>query len=553
MIQRIVIIGTGGLAYDILDIVEACNRISRQWEIVGFLDDGRPSGSLYHGYQILGRIDEAARQKDCRFILAVGSDKSYVDRQDLIRRTGLVRDDFATLIHPNASVSRLATIGNGVYVSHGVAISASVIIGDHVSLSPGCLVGHDSLVGDYTVAAPGACISGFVDVAPSCYIGARAVIRQKIRIGTKALVGMGAAVIRDVPPMLTVVGNPARPLVQRNIDLGRPKLPRIDVIVPCYNYAHYLKACVESVLNQEGVDPRVLILDDASPDNTAEVGMELARRDTRVEFRRHVVNCGHIPTFNEGLQWAGGEFLLLLSADDLLLPGALQRATDIFRKHPKVTLVHGNAIMSDEIANFKQPIITDPSYKLMTGQAFLEASCRDGKNHVFTPTAIVRTEMQKALGGYRRELLHTGDMEMWLRHAVQGDVAEVAAHQALYRVHGKNMSAQYNDLNEIQQHWFALAAIFREHWEKIVDAPRLRAQIIEMFGKEIFYMGNTFFDAGNVEGCQRCLDVALQINPAIASSPAYRRLELKRRLGPKVWSMLRSMVRIFTRPEPVSL
>ena len=101
---------------------------------------------------------------------------------------------------------------------------------------------------------------------------------------------------------------------------------RIDVIVPCYNYARYLRGCVQSVLRQEGVQVRVLIIDDFSPDHTPEVGRALAEEDSRVEYRRHPQNARHIATYNEGFEWAAGGATLRLSADDLLTPGALFRA-----------------------------------------------------------------------------------------------------------------------------------------------------------------------------------------------------------------------------------
>ncbi|MFB2604086.1 glycosyltransferase family 2 protein, partial [Rhizobium phaseoli] len=108
-------------------------------------------------------------------------------------------------------------------------------------------------------------------------------------------------------------------------------MQRVDVVIPCYNYAHFLEECVESVLAQAGVDVRVLILDDCSPDNTPEVGMALASRDSRVIYRRHPANKGHIATYNEGIEWAGGDLFLLLSADDYLLAGALGRASELMR------------------------------------------------------------------------------------------------------------------------------------------------------------------------------------------------------------------------------
>src|SRR5919109_5208527 len=103
-------------------------------------------------------------------------------------------------------------------------------------------------------------------------------------------------------------------------------MSRVDVIIPCYNYARYLRQCVESVLTQSAVQVRALIIDDASTDDSAAVGSALAAEDARVEFRRHAVNHGHLTTYNEGLEWSAGDYTLLISADDLLVPGALNRA-----------------------------------------------------------------------------------------------------------------------------------------------------------------------------------------------------------------------------------
>src|SRR5207244_808119 len=83
--------------------------------------------------------------------------------------------------------------------------------------------------------------------------------------------------------------------------------------------------CIRSILAQEGVDVRVLLMDDASTDSTEWVGRRLAA-DARVEYRRHSVNRGHIATYNEALALMTGDYCLILSADDLLTPGALMRA-----------------------------------------------------------------------------------------------------------------------------------------------------------------------------------------------------------------------------------
>src|SRR5690242_18271368 len=123
-------------------------------------------------------------------------------------------------------------------------------------------------------------------------------------------------------------------------------MARVDVFVPSYNYGRFLRECVGSALSQDGVDVRVLILDDCSADDTPQVGRALAAADPRVEYRRHPANRGHIATYNEGIDWLSSEYCLLLSADDALVPGALARAAAVMDRHPEVGLTYGLAIVT---------------------------------------------------------------------------------------------------------------------------------------------------------------------------------------------------------------
>jgi sugar O-acyltransferase (sialic acid O-acetyltransferase NeuD family) len=212
MTRPIMILGTGGGAHDVLDVIEAINACRPTWNVVGFLDDARPKGSRHLGLEVLGPLFEARRHGDCSFVNAIGGEKSYRLLPEILASTGLGTDLFTTLIHPSASVSHRARLGRGVLVNHGVAVGGGTVVGDCITLGPGAIVGHDSVVGDHSVLAPGAVLSGLVVVDRNCYIGARAVIRQGLRIGEQSLVGMGAVVVREVDSGSTVVGNPARPL-----------------------------------------------------------------------------------------------------------------------------------------------------------------------------------------------------------------------------------------------------------------------------------------------------------------------------------------------------
>ncbi len=214
--RSVVILGTGGGALDLLDIIDAVNRDTPSWVVAGFLDDAKEGGALVWNLPVLGRLRDASHLADASFINAIGSDRSFRNRPGIIAGTEIAADSFITLVHPLASVSSRARIGRGVSVGPGATIGGGVTIDDHVTICPGAIIGHDSTIGEYSIIAPGAVVSGGVQIEPAGYIGAGAVVRQQLRIGKGALVGMGAVVVHDVAPGTTVVGNPARLYPSRN-------------------------------------------------------------------------------------------------------------------------------------------------------------------------------------------------------------------------------------------------------------------------------------------------------------------------------------------------
>src|SRR5260370_35742498 len=117
--------------------------------------------------------------------------------------------------------------------------------------------------------------------------------------------------------------------------------PTVSVIIPCYNYGRYLKECLNSVLEQQGVCLDVIIIDDASSDGSDQIVRRLGAQDTRIRTICHAANQGHIATYNEGIAEVIGDYTVLLSADDLLTPGCLARATSLMEEHPSVGLTYG--------------------------------------------------------------------------------------------------------------------------------------------------------------------------------------------------------------------
>lgn len=118
----LVILGTGGSVYDVLDIIESINAIAPSWEVIGFLDDARPAGTWHLDLEILGPLDEADLMHGHTFVNAIGSDKTFRRLPRILASTGLTADRYPTLVHPAASVSSRARLGQGVTVNYGVSV-----------------------------------------------------------------------------------------------------------------------------------------------------------------------------------------------------------------------------------------------------------------------------------------------------------------------------------------------------------------------------------------------------------------------------------------------
>ena len=326
----------------------------------------------------------------------------------------------------------------------------------------------------------------------------------------------------------------------------------VDVVVPCYNYARFLKRSVDSVLSQKGVDVRVLIIDDASSDSSAQLGHQLAAHDSRVEFRRHEVNKGHIATYNEGLlHWAGADYSLLLSADDALAPGALSRATQLMDCYGHVGMTYGMALIIDDEGDLAVSGREDSDEQLvLSGSDFLQRCCAFG-NPVPTPTAVVRTKLQHQLGGYRADLPHTGDLEMWMRFAMHSRIGVVRAIQGYYRWHVGNMSSHYYaDLVSDQRERMRACREVVDRWGAAY--PQSASWVRDMstrVGQEAFWLASKAFDKGDTQGTLACLQFANEHYSDLRWSRIWWRFQIKSLLGRRLWRLLSPAFRFLRTPR----
>jgi hypothetical protein len=319
---------------------------------------------------------------------------------------------------------------------------------------------------------------------------------------------------------------------------------RVSVVIPCHNYAAELRMCLDSVLSQQGVDLDVLVIDDFSSDASAGVAADYAARDSRVQWRRHAANQGHILTYNEGLGWARGDYTVLISADDVLAPGALRRAAAVLDAHPEVGFVYGHVVRFVDSQPRPASQVRPPRVHIWEGEDWVWRRFRDGHNVISSPEVMVRTALQRKVGGYRVDLPHSGDLEMWLRLASYAKVAYLrGVDQAYYRVHARSMARRKYGaaLSDLTQRWTAFDVAASQGGRPAAAQARLRQAAGRAIAREALASASRAFDRGRTSDTPvtELVNLARVACPEAQRLPAYVGLRARMLLGERVCASTR--------------
>lgn len=323
----------------------------------------------------------------------------------------------------------------------------------------------------------------------------------------------------------------------------------VDVVIPCYKYGSVLPNAVRSVLDQPGVDVRVLVIDDCSRDGSADVARELAAADSRVTVWEHETNKGHIATYNEGLLgWASADYTALLSADDALTPGALKRAADLMDAHPSVGFVYGRPLHWDGSDPYPPARTESKGWIVYDGLKWLRRRFELGDGCITSPEVVVRTKVQQQVGGYDPALPHTGDIEMWMRFAALGDVGYLReVDQAYYRVHGNNMSVNYysgSGVRDLQQRLAAYEALLDKAGNDLPDPAAWDRVVRRVLAKDALRRAGRAYDRGQAqaEPVEELVEFALKAFDGAESLPEWHTLRFRQSLGPRACRALSPLV-----------
>jgi hypothetical protein len=212
-------------------------------------------------------------------------------------------------------------------------------------------------------------------------------------------------------------------------------MPQISVILACFNTERYIASAVKSVLAQTSRDFELILIDDGSTDRSPEISRQLAAEDSRIRLVSRP-NKGLTKTLNEGLSLATAPLIARMDADDLSLPTRFEQQLAYLDEHPDCVCVGSRVTLIDP---YDSPIsVTD--HKLAHDE--IDADLLNGIGWAIVhPAAMMRTDAVRKVGGYREEFQTSQDLDLWLRLAEIGKLANLPEPLVQYRQHFESVAS----------------------------------------------------------------------------------------------------------------
>ena len=210
---------------------------------------------------------------------------------------------------------------------------------------------------------------------------------------------------------------------------GNGKIPAVSVVMPVYNTERYLAIAIESVLAQTFTDFEFIILDDGSTDASVHIIRQYAENDERIRFFP-LEHRGYVSLLRRGLNHARGEFVARMDSDDISLPNRFEMQVAFLRSHEDCVAVGSRVELIDPFGSR----VEKPTHK--TTHEEIEAELLNGVGWAIVhPSVMMRRDALMKVGGYREDLMVSEDLDLFLRLAEVGKLANMQDVLLQYRQH----------------------------------------------------------------------------------------------------------------------
>jgi sugar O-acyltransferase (sialic acid O-acetyltransferase NeuD family) len=206
--KPLILIGGGGHCKSCIDVIEA----SGAWEIKGILDQNLVIGHLVLNYPVIGTDDDIDRwiKAGYYFLITVGQIKSAKVRERIFSALKIRDAKIATVISPNATVSKHANIGEGTIVHHCCVINAGANLGVNNIVNTGSIIEHDARVGNNNHISTRSVLNGDVTIGNACFVGSGSVILNGVSITDNVVIGAGSLIINSIEEPGVYAGSPIK-------------------------------------------------------------------------------------------------------------------------------------------------------------------------------------------------------------------------------------------------------------------------------------------------------------------------------------------------------
>lgn len=212
--EQVVVIGAGGHAKVVIDALLR----EQKHQIAGLLErDSGQGGTCVCGIPVIGTDKDLLSLQErgvSGAVIGIGHLGHGAQRDLIAQKLHTQGFHLVTVIHPSATVSPFARVGEGTVICAGAVVNPGAEIGENCIINTGAVIEHDVVLGRNVHVAPNAAISGGSVIERHAFIGIGSCIIQGLRLGEGCIVGAGSVVLRDVGAGITVAGNPAHRIME---------------------------------------------------------------------------------------------------------------------------------------------------------------------------------------------------------------------------------------------------------------------------------------------------------------------------------------------------